>query len=95
MSLTSHSISTHSFCSFDIPSRWQAKPGVVLSRDRSFPILVVEDTEDLREGLATVLRLEGYHVVTADNGLLALDAVYDAEYCLILLDIAMPIMDGL
>jgi DNA-binding response OmpR family regulator len=49
--------------------------GVISFRDRSSPILVVEDTEDLREALATVLRLEGYQVVTADNGLLALDAV--------------------
>jgi CheY-like chemotaxis protein len=72
-----------------------SQAGIVLSRDRSFPILVVEDTEVLREGLATILRLEGYRAVTADNGLRALGAVYDAELCLILLDMAMPTMDGL
>ncbi len=71
-----------------------SQAGVIFSSHRTLPILVVEDTEDLRETLTTVLGLEGYQVVTADNGLLALDAVYNAEYCLILLDIAMPIMDG-
>ena len=39
--------------------------------------------------------LEGFQVATADNGLLALEAVYTAEHCLIFLDIQMPIMDGL
>jgi len=68
--------------------------GTLFSSDRPLPILVVEDGKSLRDALTTVLRLEGYSVVTADNGLLALDAVSRAEYCLILLDIAMPVMDG-
>ncbi len=67
---------------------------VLFSSDRTLPILLVEDTEDLRNTLATILRLEGYEVVTADNGQLALEALHNADYCLILLDIAMPIMDG-
>jgi DNA-binding response OmpR family regulator len=63
--------------------------------ERSLPVLVVDDSDDFRDAIATVLRLEGYQVVTAANGRMALDAVYKAEYCLILLDIAMPIMNGL
>lgn len=66
----------------------------VFSSDRVLPILVVEDTELLRETLTTVLRFEGYQVMTAANGLLALDALYTADYCLIILDVAMPVMDG-
>lgn len=58
------------------------------------PILVVEDTEDLREALTTVLSTEGYHVETAENGLIALDAVYKADHSMILLDMVMPVMDG-
>jgi DNA-binding response OmpR family regulator len=68
---------------------------VLFSSDCVLPILVVEDTEDLRDTLATILRLEGYPVLTAYNGLVALDAVSRADYALILLDIAMPVMDGL
>ena len=59
------------------------------------PILVVEDIEALRDAVTTALTLEGYQVVTAKNGREALDAIYDKEYCLILLDIRMPIMNGL
>ncbi len=68
--------------------------GHLFSSDCILPILVVDDTEDLREALEIVLGLEGYQVATAENGLRALDAVYQAEHCLILLDIAMPVMDG-
>ena len=67
---------------------------VIFSSDHTLPILVVDDEEYLREALATILRLEGYPVETANNGLLALEAVYKADYSLILLDIQMPIMDG-
>src|SRR5207248_7469114 len=71
-----------------------SQAGTISSSNHSLPILVVEDSESLREALTTVLGLEGYPVVTAVNGLLALDAVSHADYCLILLDIAMPVMDG-
>lgn len=61
---------------------------------RTLPILLVEDSEDIRDNLTTVLRLEGYHVVTANNGQEALDRVSRADFCLILLDIDTPVMNG-
>ncbi len=67
---------------------------IILSGDRTLPILVVDDTEDLRDTITTVLRMEGYRIVTADNGWVALDRVSRAEFCLILLDIDMPVMNG-
>jgi DNA-binding response OmpR family regulator len=71
-----------------------SQSGVIFSSDRLLPILVVDDSDDYRDAVVTVLSLEGYQVVTADNGIRALEAVYDAEHCLIFLDISMPIMDG-
>ncbi len=71
-----------------------SQAGLILSGARSLPILVVEDDEAMREALAIILRLEGYQVVTAGDGLVALNAVSHAEHCLILLDMVMPIMDG-
>jgi DNA-binding response OmpR family regulator len=68
---------------------------VIFSSTDILPILVVEDTEFLRETLTVILRFEGYQVMTATDGQLALDAIYLADYCLILLDVAMPVMDGL
>ena len=71
-----------------------SQQSVIFSSDRTLPILVVDDTDELRDTMTTVLGLEGYQVVTAENGLVALDNLARAEYCLILLDISMPIMNG-
>ncbi len=58
-------------------------------------LLVVEDNDVAREGLATVLRSAGYEVVTACNGqqalaLLAAGPLPD----LVLLDMLLPVLDG-
>jgi len=71
-----------------------SRSDVMLSGDRTLPILLVDDTEEMRDATTTILRLEGYRVVTAENGLVALDTVSNADYCLILLDLAMPVMNG-
>ena len=71
-----------------------SQSGTLFSNDRTLPILVVDDSEDLRATITTILRLEGYRIVTADNGLVALDTLSFADYSLILLDLAMPVMNG-
>ena len=57
-------------------------------------ILIVEDHQILREGLSILLQAEGFSVLTADNGLKALDHMNTAIPDLILSDITMPEMDG-
>ena len=57
-------------------------------------ILVVEDDASIRSFIELVLYTEGYQVVTAPNGALALDVAGDGEPDLILLDMRMPVMDG-
>jgi CheY-like chemotaxis protein len=57
--------------------------------------LVVDDTHDTREGLAKLLQLGGYHTVCASNGREAIRALEVAVPAVILLDIEMPVMDGL
>lgn len=69
-------------------------PNLLFSNDHRLPILLVEDNEDLSDILTTVLKLEGYKVVSVGNGQEALDSVSRTDYCLILLDIAMPVMNG-
>jgi CheY-like chemotaxis protein len=57
-------------------------------------ILLVEDNAINQLVVAKMLRKLGMEVVTANNGLLALEA-YDKEYFdLVLMDIQMPEMDG-
>jgi CheY-like chemotaxis protein len=63
--------------------------------DRSArPVLVVEDHEDTREMVQTFLEFDGYTVCAAKHGLEALECVEKERPCLILLDLSMPIMDG-
>jgi CheY-like chemotaxis protein len=58
-------------------------------------ILVIDDMAAVREPIAACLRLEGYQTACAANGAAALAAVHRARPALILLDISMPVMDGI
>jgi CheY-like chemotaxis protein len=59
-------------------------------------ILVVEDTEDLRELFVQILRDSGYEARGVENGRSALELLdeLDREPCLLLVDMMMPVMDG-
>ena len=58
-------------------------------------ILVVDDEPRVRESLTLALELEGFRVLTADNGLKAVMALPDAHVDALVLDVAMPFVDGL
>jgi CheY-like chemotaxis protein len=57
-------------------------------------ILVVEDQDDARDALSGFLEAKGYGVSCAQNGLVALHELQAKKPKLILLDLAMPVMDG-
>lgn len=57
-------------------------------------ILVAEDTRVNQITLKHVLSKEGYGVLVADDGVLALDALTKHEVDLVITDIGMPNMDG-
>jgi adenylate cyclase len=57
-------------------------------------ILIVDDTEAIRELLARRLGREGHHVVEVANGRAALDRVARETFDLILLDMMMPDLNG-
>jgi DNA-binding response OmpR family regulator len=59
-----------------------------------FYILVVEDDENTRKLMEAVLVQNGYAVVTAKNGVDALDKMDSHHVDLIVLDLMMPRMDG-
>ena len=58
-------------------------------------ILVVEDDRSIREALERALGFEGYEVTSARDGSEALAAVMKQEPDAIVLDVMMPIVDGL
>jgi two-component system response regulator (stage 0 sporulation protein F) len=57
-------------------------------------ILVVDDDEGIRTMLADLFREEGYDVTTAVDGRQALEYVRRDNFDVVLLDMAMPVMDG-
>jgi two-component system KDP operon response regulator KdpE len=57
-------------------------------------ILVVDDEPRMRRFVRMNLDLEGYQVIEADTGLQALERVRDDMPDLVLLDVAMPELDG-
>ncbi len=57
-------------------------------------ILVVDDDRDDLKMLSMILEPEGYDVVTAENGVEALEKVESEDPDLILLDVMMPELDG-
>lgn len=62
-----------------------------------YRILIIEDDASIRDVLAITLRWEGYEVLTAENGQVALDLLLNSPQArpqLILLDLMMPVLDG-
>src|SRR3954468_21547672 len=58
-------------------------------------IMVVEDDADIRDALTFALSDAGYHVVDASNGRVALDHLATVEPSVILLDLMMPVLNGM
>jgi len=58
-------------------------------------VLVVDDDTAVRDSLARTLRFEGHDVDTAADGSAALDAVRAREPDAVILDVGMPVLDGL
>lgn len=58
------------------------------------PVLVVDDDADARTLLEWALSAEGYSVTSAINGADALRLAHECGPHVILLDLAMPVMDG-
>jgi CheY-like chemotaxis protein len=58
-------------------------------------ILIVDDDVDMRESLSDVLGAEGYSVLHASNGKVAMGLLPTLKRpCGIILDITMPVMSG-
>ncbi|MFE2448583.1 response regulator transcription factor [Streptomyces sp. NPDC059426] len=62
---------------------------------RTAAVLVVDDDPEVRAALVDGLAVEGYEVRVAGDGLAALSAIAAAPPDAIVLDLAMPVMDGL
>lgn len=60
-----------------------------------YNILVVEDESGIRETIKIFLENQGYHVFTAQNGVEGLEIIQNTDIHLAVVDIMMPVMDGM
>jgi CheY-like chemotaxis protein len=72
-----------------------AKPASAASAHQLVRLLIAEDSEDSRFLLREFLKKGPYELTFAENGKEAMDAAGSQPFDLILMDIQMPVMDGL
>ncbi|MDY7031850.1 MAG: sigma-54 dependent transcriptional regulator [Thermodesulfobacteriota bacterium] len=58
-------------------------------------ILIIDDEENMRHMLSTLLGKEGFNIVTASSGKEGMKCLEKADFDVILCDVRMPEMDGL
>jgi len=58
-------------------------------------ILIIDDDKNIREVVKLYLRKEGYEVTEAADGAIGVDLFFGKAYDLVLLDIMMPVQDGM
>ena len=58
-------------------------------------ILVIDDDKNIREVVKLYLRKEGYEVTEAADGAIGVDLFFGKQYDLVILDIMMPVQDGI
>jgi DNA-binding response OmpR family regulator len=63
--------------------------------ERSARVLVVEDDDAIAQVLQRSLRMEGYEVRVADDGIAALDQAHAFLPDLVILDLGLPRLDGI
>ncbi len=78
-----------------VPRKITASSKAPLAESAPLRILVAEDNAVNQRVIQGLLRRLGYEPVIVENGLLALEAVRQMPYDLMLLDLHMPEMDGL
>lgn len=64
-------------------------------RGRVMKILIVDDDTQLLSQLKMILEEQCYTIETANDGKVALDAVFNGSYDIIILDVMMPEVDGI
>lgn len=65
-----------------------------MNQERKPTLLVVDDEEDLRNAIAYHFRRIGFHVLTTDGGLRAIELVRSEDIDVVITDVRMPDGDG-
>ncbi len=58
-------------------------------------VLIADDDESIRDAIKTVLQKDGFEVLEAKNGLEAIEIAKRTNVKLILMDVEMPVVNGI
>ncbi|WP_370259293.1 response regulator [Idiomarina sp.] len=90
-----HSLATTLYKREDITAANELPSTNLPDAIKGAPILLVEDNEINQQVALELLKSQGFKVDIAEHGQAALDAIEQKRYALVLMDIQMPVMDGL
>jgi Amt family ammonium transporter len=79
----------------DIPIKSAKEQEVTTKKDNQISVLIVDDNEVNRRLCKYILSKANYHFDEVDNGLKAVQAYDDNYYDIVLMDIEMPVMNGI
>jgi CheY-like chemotaxis protein len=71
------------------------QPGTEVQLGKTTAILIAEDHDAIRQLLETMLRQRGWEITAVADGKQAVDAWTAGGVALVLMDVHMPVMDGL
>ena len=80
---------------FELWTEEQEKPRMDETNNSRRVVLVVEDFEDNRFMMRRLLEMSGYRVVEAVNGKQAVEVAASEHPDIILMDLSLPMLDGL
>ena len=66
-----------------------------MEKDRDRTVLIVEDSDDARYFMRLALEQLGYRIIEAENGARAVEVALSERPDIILMDLSLPVMDGL
>ncbi len=72
----------------------QVQADATLGAATSTRVLIVDDERSMRELLSIVLRRDGYEVLTAEDGIAAVELLKQQRFDILITDIRMPQMNG-
>jgi|SRR6185312_10797275 len=70
------------------------EPGGAVSTPAS-PVLLIEDDRHIQRSVTYQLQRQGYHVTCCDDGESGLEEALQRRYCVVVLDLMLPRLDGL
>ena len=74
--------------------RMRATPDLIMMEKKPC-ILIAEDFEENRTALTLILKYAGFDVIEVEDGRKAVEAVRQEEPDLVLMDVTLPVIDGL